>query len=157
MNAPTGDMERGARSHFQIVIRLQMVRARVHDGLYRGASWGHENIEIEDILTGVQGVAFAAREAGLAAFTSVCLQVGERIERSLRSGHISRITLALVAEWAANAELYLRRPHYAQFAKTLMLQLNDSRWGSSLDPAEQAKLLHDLLEPSSWVRFCGAP
>jgi hypothetical protein len=149
MNGLTGDKERGARSRVEIVIRLQMVRAQVHDQLHRGASWEDKNIEIDDILSGIQGVAIAAREAGLAAFTSVCLHVCERIEPSLHIGYISRSTLALVAEWAANAELYLRRPRYAEFAKALVLQLNDPQWGSPLDPAEQAKLLHDLPEPSS--------
>jgi hypothetical protein len=149
MNGLTGNKERHARSHFQIVIRLQMVRAQVHDRLHRGLTGEHKNIDIDGILMGIQGVAVAAREAGLAAFTSVCLHVCERIEPSLRIGYITRPTLALVAEWAANAELYLRRPRYAEFAKALVFQLNDPQWGSSLDPTEQAKLLHDLSEPCS--------
>jgi hypothetical protein len=149
MNGLTGDKERGARSHFQIVIRLQMVRAQVHDRLHPGVSGEHKKIDIDDILMGIQGVAIAAREAGLAAFTSVCLHVCERIEPSLRIGYITPPTLALVAEWAANAELYLRRPRYGEFAKALVLQLNDPQWGSPLDPVVQAKLLHDLSEPTS--------
>ena len=102
MNGLTGNKERHARSHFQIVIRLQMVRAQVHDRLHRGLTGEHKNIDIDGILMGIQGVAVAAREAGLAAFTSVCLRVCERIEPSLRIGYITRPTLALVAEWAAN-------------------------------------------------------
>jgi hypothetical protein len=99
-----------------------------------------------DILTGMQGVADAAREAGLSGFTSVCLHVCERIEPFRRAGSMPKATLGLVAEWAANSELYLRRPQYAEFARALVLQLNDSLWGSRLNREEQNSLMRAMLE-----------
>jgi hypothetical protein len=146
MMALVGDMEGGARSRFQIVIRLQLVRAHVHDCLRRGASWEPRRAEIKEILTGIQGVAVAAREAGLSGFTSVCLHVCERIEPFQRSGSMPRATLGLVAEWAANSELYLRRPQYTEFARALVLQLNDGLWGSRLNREEQNSLIRAMLE-----------
>jgi hypothetical protein len=141
-----GEMEGGARSRFQMVIRLQLVRAHVHDCLRRGASSEPGRAEINEMLTGIQGVAVAAREAGLGGFTSVCLKVCERIEAFHRTGSMPRATLGLVAEWAANSELYLRRPQFAEFARALVLQLNDGLWGSRLNREEQDSLMHAMLE-----------
>jgi hypothetical protein len=146
MIALKGDKEGGARSRFQMVIRLQLVRAHVHDCLRRGSSWEPGTAEITEILSGIQGVAIAAREAGLGGFTSVCLHVCERIEPFQRTGSMPRATLGLVAEWAANSELYLRRPQYTEFAKALVLQLNDRLWGSRLDREEQNSLMRAMLE-----------
>lgn len=146
MIAHTGDMEGGARSRFQMVIRLQLVRAQVHDCLRRGDSWEPKRAEITNILIGIQGVAAAAREAGLSGFTSVCLHVCERIEPFQRNGSMPRSMLGLVAEWAANSELYLRRPQFAEFARALVLQLDDSLWGSRLDREEQRSLMRTMLE-----------
>ena len=146
MMAEVGDMEGGARSRFQMVIRLQLVRAVVHDCLRRGDSWEPGRAEIAELLTGIQGVAVAAREAGLSGFTSVCLHVCERIEPFQRAGNMPRATLGLVAEWAANSELYLRRPQHAEFARTLVLQLNDKPWGSQLSREEQNSLMRAMLE-----------
>ena len=129
-----------------MVIRLQLVRAHVHDCLRRSASSEPGRAEINEMLTGIQGVAVAARAAELGGFTSVCLKVCERIEAFQRTGSMPRATLRLVAEWAANSELYLRRPQYAEFARALVLQLNDSLWGSRLNREEQDSLMHAMLE-----------
>lgn len=146
MTAPKGDKEAGARSRFQMVIRLQLVRAQVHEGLRRGSSWEPGRTEITELLTGIQGVAAAAREAGLSGFTSVCLHVCGRIEPFQQTGSMPRATLGLIAEWAANSELYLRRPQHAEFAKALVLQLNDRLWGSRLDREEQNSLIRAMSE-----------
>jgi hypothetical protein len=149
MMAHVVDMEGGARSRFQMVIRLQLVRAQVHDCLRRGAACEPSAAEIRELSTGIQGVALAAREAGLSGFTSVCLHVCERIEPFQRNGSMPRATLALVAEWAANSELYLRRPLYTEFARALVFQLNDSLWGSRMTREEQNNLMRMMLERSS--------
>jgi hypothetical protein len=146
MIAHSGDMEGGARSRFQMVIRLQLVRAHVHDCLRRSPSWAPGRAEIEEILTGIQGVAVAARDAGLEGFKLVCLHVCGRIEPFERTGAMPRATLGLVAEWAANSELYLRRPQHAEFARALVSQLNDSQWGSRLNREEQNSLMGAMLE-----------
>jgi hypothetical protein len=146
MMAEVSDMEGGARSRFQMVIRLQLVRAHVHDCLRRGDSWEPGRAEINELLTGIQGVAVAAREAGLSGFASVCQHVCERIEPFARTGTMPRATLGLVAEWAANSELYLRRPRHAEFAKALVLQLNDRLWRSQLSREEQNSLIRAMSE-----------
>jgi hypothetical protein len=146
MMAEVGDMEGGARSRFQMVIRLQLVRAHVHDCLRRGSSWEPGKAEIAELLTGIQGVAVAAREAALSGFTSVCLHVCERIEPFQRSGTMQRAMLGLVAEWAANSELYLRRPRHAEFARALVVQLSDRSWGAQLSREEQNNLMRAMLE-----------
>jgi hypothetical protein len=148
MAAVKSDMDRAAPGHCRIMIRLQEVRARVHDSL----SWDTPeapNAEGTDILAGILGVAIAARTEELRAFTSVCMIVYERVEPLARGGRLSRRTLELIAEWSANAELYVRRPRYVEFAKGLVRQLNDAAWGSRLGRDEQESLIRALLA-CSW-------
>jgi hypothetical protein len=135
----------GIQNHFQIVMRLQLVRRLVRDVVNGECSWDLRWHEMEDILIAMQGVAAAARTAGLSGFTSICLHLCERVLPPMRSGYLP---IALLADWAANAELYLRRPHRREFATALLEQLNDPQWLGPLDPAEQASLLRALLEPS---------
>jgi hypothetical protein len=142
------DGDPAAPGHFQIVIRLQSVRARVHDGLHCGAPSEAMSAEATDILAGILGVAIAARSEDLTGFTSVCMLVYERIESFSRAGRLTRAMLELIAEWSANSELYLRRPRYVEFAKALVRQLNESQWGARLDRAEQDRLVRALLEYS---------
>jgi hypothetical protein len=155
MNARRRDMEYTTQGYFQLVIRLQVVRMHVHDKLRCADGAAQEPAETKDIVCRIQAVAIAAHEAGLFAFTSICLHVCERIDPSLRSGYISKPTLALVAEWTANAELYLRRPRFVQFAKAMLLQLNDRRWGEPLDPHECETLLEELTHGSNAWRSIG--
>jgi hypothetical protein len=155
MNARTHDMEQGTQNYFQLVIRLQAVRMHVHDQLQRTDSAFREPAETKDIVLAIQAVAIAAHEAGLYAFTSVCLYVCERIDPSLRSGYMSQPMLALVAEWTANAELYLRRPRFAPFAKTMVQQLNDPRWGEPLNANDLDALIRDLTQGSNIWRAIG--
>ena len=140
MFAFTGDMDRPApAAQLRIVTRLQQLRARVHDPF----------VETADILVGILGVAIAARTEEMRGFTSVCMIVFERIEPLARGGRLSRRMLELIGEWSANSELYLRRPHYVEFAKALVRQLNYSPWGSRLGREEQDRLIRSLLA-SSW-------
>src|SRR5271156_5739834 len=141
----TSGEDRGARDRFQMVIRLQRLRVQAHEGLRRCESWQPGSPEIEQILVAIQHVALDARAEGLNGFTSVCLHVCERIEPFLRSGGMPRSILGLIAEWSARSELYLRRPHYLEFAKALTLQLSDARWGWPLDRAAQDHLLRAML------------
>jgi hypothetical protein len=149
MFAFTGDMDRPAPGHLRIVIRLQRLRARVHDSLCRGEPPEVTNEESAGLLAGILGVAIAARSEEMRGFTSVCTIVFERIEPLARSGRLSRRMLELIGEWSANSELYLRRPHYLEFAKELVRQLNDSAWASRLGRDEQDRLIRSLLA-SSW-------
>ncbi|MGB6310466.1 MAG: hypothetical protein WBF89_22015 [Steroidobacteraceae bacterium] len=146
MNALVNGMERAAPSQFQIVIRLQAVRARVHEGLRSGAGDEAAGTEATEILAGILGVAIAARAEELRGFTAICMLVYERIERFGHGGRLPRALLEAIAEWSANSELYLRRPRFAEFARSIVRQLNDAPWGSRLDRAEQDGLLRALLE-----------
>jgi len=149
MVAVKSDTDRAAPDHCRIMIRLQEVRARVHDSLSWDTPSEVPNAEGTDILAGILGVAIAARTEEMRAFTSVCMIVYERVEPLARSGRLPRRTLELIGEWSANSELYLRRPHYVEFAKALVRQLNDSPWGSRLGREEQDRLIRSLLA-SSW-------
>jgi hypothetical protein len=149
MAAVKSDMDRAAPGHCRIMIRLQEVRARVHDSLSWGTPSEGPNAEGTDILAGILGVAIAARTEEMRAFTSVCMLVYERVEPLARSGRLPRRTLELIAEWSANAELYVRRPRYVEFAKGLVRQLNDAAWGSRLSRDEQDRLIRALLS-CSW-------
>ncbi len=144
-----GDREGAAPGYSHIVTRLQLVRARAHEWADRGEPWEPRIAEVEEMLSGIQGVAIAAQSAGLIGFTSACLYVCERVEPLLRSGNMPRATLILLAEWSVNSELYLRRPHFPEFVRALVIQLNDSLWGSQLDPLEQDNLIQAMLEPPS--------
>lgn len=149
MFALTGDMDRAAPGRLRIVIRLQQLRARVHDSLCRGAASEATNAETAAIVAGILGVAVAASAEEMRGFTSVCMIVFERIEPPARSGRLSPRTLELIGEWSANSELHLRRPRCVEFAKGLVRQLNDSPWGSRLGRDEQDRLIRSLLA-SSW-------
>jgi hypothetical protein len=148
MIAHKDDGDHASPGHYQIVMRLQAVRARVHDGLRCGAPSEAMHAETTDILAGILGVAIAARTEDLTGFTSVCMLVYERIESFARAGRLPRAMLELIAEWSANSELYLRRPRYVEFAKALVRQLSESQWGARLDRAEQDRLIRALLEYS---------
>ena len=148
MIAHKDDRDAAAPNHYQIVMRLQSLRVRVHDGLRCGTPAEAMSAETTDILAGILGVAIAARAEDLTGFTSVCMLVYERIESLARAGRLPRAMLELVAEWSANSELYLRRPRYVEFAKALVRQLNEPQWGSRLDRAGQDRLIRALLDYS---------
>lgn len=135
----------GVQNHFQLVVRLQLVRRLVHDVTTIDYSADLLRRHMEDILLVIRGLTGASRTAGLGGFTAVCLHLCKRVEPTMLSGYFPN---TLLAEWAANAELYLRRPHHREFATAMLAQLNDPRWHSPLDAAERVYLLRSLLEPS---------
>lgn len=145
MNAPVDDMERLSQRHFQIVIRLQKVRAQVQD--LRRASMLREIAANEELLAAIQGLASAARQGGLVGLTLVANVLGERVESLARRGRIPDGVLALVTDWSARAELYVRRPRFAEFARSLVRQLQDPAWELPLAPAEGDRLISALLDP----------
>ena len=144
MNALASDMDRGGR-HFQIVIRLQMVRAQVQE--LRRAGMSRESFANEELLVAIQGVVNAARGARLMGLTFVCLAVCERVELGLRGGSISAPLLALILDWAARAELYVRRPRFAEFAHSLVRQLGEADWGIPFSSTERDRLINAMLDP----------
>ena len=135
----------GVQNQFQLVMRLQLVRRLVHDVVTIDYSAELLRRHMGAILIAIQGLTGAARTAGLSGFTSVCLLLCKRVEPSMRGGYLPN---NLLTEWAAIAELYLRRPHHREFARALVAQLNDPQWHSPLDSAEQECLLRSLLGPS---------
>jgi hypothetical protein len=135
----------GIQNNFQIVVRLQRVRRLVHDVVNSDCSWELRCHQMQEILIAIQGVGAAANSAGFDGFTSVCSHLCERIEPLMRAGYLP---IALVAEWAAVAELYLRRPHGQGFAQALVDLLNDPQWHRELNPAEHGRLLCALRDPS---------
>ena len=137
----------GHQNYFQLYIRLQLVRRLVHEWPARESAGQPGIAGVEEMLSGIQAVASAARDAGLCGLTSACLHVCERVEPWLRCGRIPRATLNMLAEWAANSELYLRRPHSREFATALAMQLNDSRWGLGTGLVERDDLVRTLMEP----------
>ena len=145
MNALVGDMERLSQRHFQIVIRLQKVRAQVQD--LRRASVLREIAANEELRAALQGLAGAARQGGLVGLTLVSNVVGERMESLARRGRIPDHVLSLITDWAARAELYVRRPRFAEFARSLVRQLQDPAWELPLAPAECDRLISALLDP----------
>ena len=146
MSALIDDMPRQYPHHFQIIIRLQLVRAKVCD-LAR-CDLSREHLALAELQSSCQSVSTAAREAGLQALMAVSQEVSARLAVALRTAQITEAMLGLIGDWAANAELYLRRPHFRGFARTLVLQLNDPAWGAVMEGAAQMRLLHELT--GSW-------
>jgi hypothetical protein len=137
----------GIENHFQIVMRLQLVRRLVNEASDRGIPPNLRRGEAEEILRAIQSVANVAGGVGLHGFASVGLSVCQRIEPLVRNGDLPLMTLQLLGEWAANSELYLRRPRRREFATAVLKQLNDLQWHRPLDSVELASLLHGMLEP----------
>lgn len=135
------------RSYFQILIRLQNLRTQINEWLNRGEDWQPTVDDLDNLLAYLQGMAVSARAWGLMGFTSMCLHVCERIEPLRRSGHMPRSILEMLDGWLTHAERYLRRPQSAALAHLLVVQLNDPRWGTGLDPGEETRLLRELMEP----------
>jgi len=136
------------RSYFQILIRLQNLHTQLNEWLNRGEDWQPTVDDIDNLLAYLQGMAVSARAWGLVGFTSMCLHVCERIEPCRRSGHMPRSMLDMLDVWISYCERYLRRPQSPAHARLLVDQLNDRHWGTRLDPAEEARLLCELVEPA---------
>ncbi len=132
------------RHHYQIIVRLQVVRGWIYELSYRDLA--REIAALEELLTAIQSVASAARESGLGGYAKVSLEVQSRFESALRRGGLSEITLDLVDDWAASSELYLRRPHSGGFARALVMQLNEPLWGTAIGMIDEAKLIDELTD-----------
>lgn len=134
----------GIQNYVQIVMRLRLVRRLVHDIGAGDYSRELQRNEMRDIFMALRRVADASSTPELSGFATACLLLCERIKALMPSGYLP---VALVADWAATAEMYLRRPHCSAFATPLLELLNDPLWHGALDPAEQARLLRELSQP----------
>ena len=132
------------RHHFQIIVRLQMVRAKVSDLVSREVA--HETA-LKDLALAIQSVKRTAKGAGLFGFATACQWVAERFAAAHARGEVTAKLLALIADWSAGAELYVRRPRFQGFARSIILQFNDPGWGSAMDVALQGELLDELNRP----------
>jgi hypothetical protein len=126
------------------MIRLQMVRAQAQE--LRRAGVPHEAFANRELLIAIQDLANAARSAQLQGFTLVCHALKDRVEL-LRHGFIPDSVLALILDWAARAELHVRRPRFVEFARALATQLSEPAWGLSMTPAECDSLTLAMLRP----------
>lgn len=149
MDTLIDDPERSAHSLFHIVTLLQSLRRNAHDRFHRDPPWDGSRAETAEILAEILAVAIAARVEGFFGFTSVCMIVYERIEALLHRGLMPKAILGQLVEWSASAELYLRRPRHAEFAKALVLQLHHSAWGARLGRGQRDGLIRSLLECAS--------
>ncbi len=132
------------RHHYQIIVRLQVVRGWIYELSYRDLA--RETAALEELSTGIQSVANAARESGLRGYAEVCREIQSRFESALRRGGFPEAALELIDDWAASSELYLRRPHSHAFARALVMRLTEPRWGIPIDDLDQARLIDELLE-----------
>lgn len=142
----TSDLALDTPGLFQIMIRLQMVRAQAQELLRAGVP--HEAFANRELLLAIEGLANAARSAHLKGFTLVCLALKDRVEL-LRHGCIPDSVLALILDWAARAELHVRRPRFAEFARALATQLGEPAWGLQITPAQCDYLTLAMLCPGA--------
>ena len=136
--------------NFQIIVRLELARAHAHDLGHRFCP--REIAGLEELLLSLQSVVAIAHESGRGAFSKACREVCERLRTASFKGYFSPTLLELTAEWAAIAELHIRRPQCYSFAKALVSLLNDSRWGTAMDAVAQSRLIDELTAQRSLER-----
>jgi hypothetical protein len=139
-------MPRGVHHHFQIVIRLQLLRGQISDLALLMRPF--DSRSFDELRLSFCSVTFASRQAGFEAFTSLCEQVGARLDDMIAGKIMTRMSLTLLNEWAACAELYIRRPRFRHFARALVLQLSHPNWSIVLGSETETHLIDRLTAPS---------
>lgn len=135
-----------AHNQFQLIIRLQSFRTQISDLILR--KWPLDASAFDELRQSFGSVTFAAHVAGFGAFTGLCEQVCLRLDDMIASKAITVMSLAQLNEWAASAELYIRRPRFRHFARTLVLQLYQPTWSIVLDSESEAQLIDRLTTHS---------
>jgi hypothetical protein len=128
-------------NRFQVIIRLQRVRALINEPADQHSS---PRSQLEAISKGLQWVAEAAVEQDLTAYVYVCRKVIERLNDLVEHGEIPPLLIARIDDWAAMSELYIRRPQFRQFGRMVVLQLNDPLWGPVINHHDQVGLIEEL-------------
>lgn len=82
---------------FQVRFRLQYLRSKVQYGTDT------------EILGSLRGLAEAARSAGMEGFSTMCLQVAERISSSAPPDAWRGAGISLLADWVDLSDRYMRR------------------------------------------------
>jgi hypothetical protein len=103
-------------------------------------------------------VACHARSAGLHAYSSLSLRIGEQLEPSFRSNDMPRYAVELLLRWSHASLRYLR--HTAEFrsAAELVGLLSMSRSPNYYGAEERACLLRNLIEDhESDAQLCARP
>jgi hypothetical protein len=103
-------------------------------------------------------VACHARSAGLHAYSSLSLRIGEQLEPSFRSNDMPRYAVELLLRWSHASLRYLR--HTAEFrsAAELVGLLSMSRSPNYYGAEERACLLRNLIEDhESDAQRCARP
>ena len=97
-----------------------------------------------------------ARSAGLHAYSSLSLRIGEQIKPSLRSSDLPRWAVELLLSWCQASLRYLR--HTAEFGHATelvdLLRMSPSR--DCYGAEERACLLHYLVADPGSVAQCSA-
>lgn len=138
---------RSVHYHFQIIIRLQWVRTQVTHLLCFERPCDPR--ALDELYSSFCSVTFAAREAGFAAFTMLCRRVSHRLDEMIVNDAVSNPFLRWVNEWAASAELYIRRPRFHHFARAVVLHLKHPIWGVVMDDETQVRVIDQLTSPYS--------
>ena len=130
---------------FQLVMRLQLLRASLTDGHNHGLS---QRQLLNGLMQNIRSVTVVAADFGLAGYWRMCREVIRRLEAMMKRGAVPPRLFALVVDWAASSELYIRRPKFRPFAQLLVRQLDDPLWNELIGEVDQSEMIHDLAMES---------
>ncbi len=133
---------------YQVMLRLQRLRSRVEDLMNgpRAERLGADDADV--LLDSLQAIAASARESGMAAYTSLCLSVCERIEQWRRRGNLPRPVLASVLVWIDMSHRYLQRPAGTSLASAPAADSSDPQLESEPRKSEFDRILQLLMHPA---------
>lgn len=101
-------------------------------------------------------VARRARSAGLHAYSSLTLRIGEQIEPSFRSNNLPRRAVKLLLSWSNASLRYLRHAAEFRHAAELVGLLRMSHSPDCYGVEERTCLLRNLIEDHESVAQCSA-
>ena len=101
-------------------------------------------------------VARRARSAGLHAYSSLSLRIGEQLEPSFRSNDMPRFAVELLLRWSHASLHYLRHTAESTSAAELVGLLSMSRSPNCYGAEERACLLRNLIEDHERDPLLGA-
>lgn len=134
-------------STFQVLIRLQHLRAQVGDWTGYGSVRDPDSDRLQEVLWALRGMEVAAGTAGLDAYAQVCRYLAEQVAPLCGSATIHWALLQELCAWIVSSDRYLRHPENPSAVADMLGRLNALPWDSPLSQDEQSSLFRALLQP----------
>jgi hypothetical protein len=138
---------RGNIGTFQVLIRLQHLRAQVGGWTGYGSVRDPDADRLQEVLWALRGMEVAARAAGLDAYAQVCQHLAEQVRPLCGGANIHWSLLHELCAWIVSSDRYLRHPTNPSAVADMVARLNALPWDSPLSQDDQGSLFRALLQP----------